>query len=150
MSRLSGLCQPPTWGGLLDPRFKNFQPVAAADSAGGAESMKRPFPPQGILAPQDKHPWHNAPTAFMGQQANPQEGPILLSNKQVKELGAYIDRDVCLLEEQGQDRFIGGRCRRSDLSKKVDTLRHPAQSHLCHLRWRGARVAMTTSPWLTA
>lgn len=72
---------------------------------------------------------------------------MMLSQAQVSNLGTYIDRDTHLLDELGWEKFIQTRRGQSDLSLTVDHLRHPARSHLRHLRRRGARVPMATAPW---
>jgi hypothetical protein len=77
----------------------------------------------------------------------PTDGPIRLSTLQVKSLGTYVDRDVRLLADLGWKKFIQVRRGESDLSSAVDTLPHPARSHLRHLRRRGARAPMSTAPW---
>jgi hypothetical protein len=59
----------------------------------------------------------------------------------------YIDRDVRLLEDLGWDKFIQVRQGQSDLSAAVDTICHPAQDQLRHLRWHGAQAIMATAPW---
>jgi hypothetical protein len=77
----------------------------------------------------------------------PQDGPLLLSTRQVTDLGTYIDRDVRLLEDLGWDKFLQVRRGQSDLSASVDTICHPARNQLRHLRRRGARAVMSTAPW---
>jgi hypothetical protein len=77
----------------------------------------------------------------------PQEGPLLISDNQVANLGTCIERDVGLLEELGWEKFLALQQGRSDLSASVDTIKYPAKTLLRHLRRRGARAPMSTAPW---
>jgi hypothetical protein len=96
--------------------------------------------------PPGKRHRHEPPTSS-GWSTAPQDGPILLSAAQVDNLGTCIDRDVRLLDTLGWNRFIQDRRGKSDINVAVDTIRHPARSHLRHLRRVGARAPMTTTPW---
>jgi hypothetical protein len=134
--------------GVVELLNTKLQPLAALAPVGSNVQETHPLTRlRGRVAGIHKRPRSLATSALLGRQADPSDGPILLSDKQVAELGAYIDRDVQLLKDQGWKRFIANRRGKSDLSDKVDTLRHPARSHLRHLRRQGARVPMTTAPW---
>jgi hypothetical protein len=126
------------------------QPVDIVASANVAVTTKRSSASEDPLAHHNKRQRVTPPNSSWGRGADPSDGPILLSDAQVTELGECVRRDVCLLRDLGWEEFIRQRRGRSDLSDQVDTIRHPARSHLRHLRRRGARVPMSTPPWTAA
>jgi hypothetical protein len=140
---------PPIGGaGVAKPPIINSRPASAPGGVGTAELPKRPAAMVARLTPPHKrHRGNGDPPTSATWATAPQDGPMLLSAAQVSNLGTYIDRDVSLLEELGWERFIQLRRGQSDLSPTVDNIRHPARSHLRHLRRRGARAPMATAPW---
>ena len=126
--------------GVIEPPNVNSRLMAAPRGRRSLEPLVQSMPPP-------KRPRINAPAADSSWATAPRDGPLLLSQAQVNNLGTYIDRDTRLLEELGWHKFIQARRGRSDLSPRVDSLHHPARSHLRHLRKWGARVPMSTAPW---
>jgi hypothetical protein len=141
--------QPPWNGaGVVEPPIIISQPASAPSGVGTASPSKRPAPILVHSTPLEKRPRvHTDPPASTNWATAPLDGPILLSETQVSNLGTYIDRNVRLLEELGWEKFVRQRRGESDISPNVDCIRHPARSHLRHLRKRGARAPMSTAPW---
>jgi hypothetical protein len=127
------------------------QPAPTVTSASGATPLDYAPVPGVQLALQPKRQRMNerTSTATFGatQRYDPRDGPVLLSKDHVTKLGEYVDRDVELLERYGWESFIRQRRGESDLSHRVEQLKHPAQQYLRHLRRRGARAIMSTAPW---
>jgi hypothetical protein len=137
-----------TRAGVVELPTTKLQPLTSLSCADVSVRQKLPRPPeQERLAQAGKRRRTLENTVLLGRHADRTVGPILLSDKQVETLGAYVDRDVRLLKDQGWKNFIDIWRGESDISPTVDTLRHPARSHLRHLRRHGARVPMTTKPW---
>jgi hypothetical protein len=136
-------------GGAVLPITKT-QPVDVVASANVTVPTKRALNSEDPLAHHDKRQWLTSPTSSWGRSADPSDGPILLSDAQVTELGECVRRDVCLLQDLGWEEFIRQRHGRSDLSSQVNTIQYPARSHLRHLRRHGSCVPMSTPPWTAA
>jgi hypothetical protein len=127
----------------------NSWPVCIPSGAHAAFDLRKRPPREVVcLGPPSKRQCsqQDGPTSTTWVTA-PQDGPILLSDSQVSNLGTYIDRDVQLLEQLGWEKFVQVRRGASDLSTTVDKIRHPARSTLRNLRRRGARAPMAMAPW---
>jgi hypothetical protein len=149
-SRFGRPTSPPQVGaGVVVPPIIASRPVTGPRGVDRPEdSPRRPLPLPGVcLTPQGRPATSTTPTILTDGASRPRDGPILLSDAHIANLGTYIDCDVRLLEELGWEGFIRERHGRSDLSERVDTIRHPARSHLRHLRRRGAWAPMATAPW---
>jgi hypothetical protein len=71
--------------------------------------------------------------------------PLILSERQSKDLGEYIARDAKCLEEVGFENLVAMCRQQSDFYPGVRKLRHKkAARFLDHLRKRGANVALST------
>jgi hypothetical protein len=140
--------QPPWNGtGAVEPPSIDSRPTSVPSGVDTVSFPKRPAHTVVPSMPLPKRPCVlvDLPTLVNWATA-PQDGPILLSASQVSSQGMYIDRNVCLLEDQGWEEFFCVQQGQSDLSPNIDYIRHLARSHLQHL-WKHARAPMTTAPW---
>lgn len=133
---------------VVPPIIKSRPAPAPCGVASAVFQPRRPPHMPGVrLTPHPVPPPAARATFLQNAPNRPSDGPILLSDTHVANLGTYIARDVGLLQELGWERFIRTRRGKSDLNEAVGAIRHPARSHLRHLRRRGARVPMATAPW---
>jgi hypothetical protein len=82
------------------------QPVDVVASANVTVPTKRALITEDPLVLHDKRQRLTSPASSWGRSADPSDGPILLSDAQVTELGECVRCDVCLLQDLGWEEFI--------------------------------------------